>query len=148
MEITIRDMKIDDIKECSKLFFKVFTKAPWFDKWESLNTAEKYLSEFIYNPLFLGYVIEKDKQIVGASLGHTRSWYDGKEYCIDEFFIDDEIHGLGLGTKLMDGIKERISLNNINCIFLLTERGIPAEEFYKKNGFKIKENSLFMYSIF
>lgn len=143
-----REMKVEDLKECSKLFLKVFTKEPWFDQWKSVKTVEIYLAELVNNPVFLGFVIEEKDKIVGVSFGHTRSWYDGYEYCIDEFLIDDGIQGVGLGTQFMKSIKDGVKAKDINCIFLLTERGIPAEVFYKKNGFRIKENSLFMYSLF
>lgn len=143
-----REMKKDDIEACARLFYKVFTKGPWFDNWQSTMEAEKYLTELMNNPVFIGIIIEKDNKIVGASFGHTRSWYEGEEYCIDEFYIDNEIQGIGLGSKFMEEIKKNMILRDIHCIFLLTERGIPAETFYKKNSFKSKDSSLFMYSIF
>lgn len=54
---------------------------------------------------------------------------------------------MGLGTKLMNFVKESLKEDKIECITLLTEHGTPAERFYEKNGFSKKDENIFMFNI-
>ncbi|MEW9096067.1 MAG: GNAT family N-acetyltransferase [Clostridiaceae bacterium] len=148
LNLQARIMKTSDLKKCSELMLKVFNGEPWFDKWESVNQVQKYLKEFVDNPVFIGFAIEENNKILGACFGHTRSWYEGEEYYIDEYFIDSDLQCNGIGSKLMNYIKEYLIFKNIHCIVLLTEKDFPAEQFYKKHGFEIKNNTIFMYNNF
>ncbi len=75
------------------------------------------------------------------------SWWQGDEYYIDEFYIDYSLQNMGLGTKLMNFVKESLKEDKIECITLLTEHGTPAERFYEKNGFSKKDENIFMFNI-
>ena len=137
-----------DIKECTQLMIDVYSKEPWLDKWPSFDKATKYLREYVDNPSFIGYVLRYNNNIVAVCFGHKKSWWQGDEYYIDEFFTHTSLQNKGIGTKLMSFVKESLKEENIKCITLLTEREIPAEQFYKKNNFKIKEDNIFMYCNF
>lgn len=143
-----RLMKPSDLEECSDLLLQVFSGEPWFDEWESVRHVQKYLNEFMNNPVFIGFVVEHNDKIAGACFGHTKSWYSGEEYHIQEFFMDTKVQQSGLGSQLMNAIKEHLSSRNIHCIVLLTEKDVPAEKFYKKNGFEVKKDIIFMYNTF
>lgn len=140
----VRLMDKSDLGACSELMLKVFSGEPWFDQWDSVQHVQQYLGEFMDNPVFLGFVIEQDGKIRGASFGHTKSWYSGKEYCIQEYYIDTDLQGGGLGSALMHGIKEYLKSINIHCMVLLTEKDLPAEDFYRKHGFEVKKDIIFM----
>lgn len=140
----VRLMVESDLEPCSELMLKVFNGEPWFDQWDSVLHAQQYLKEFMDNPVFLGFVIEQEGSILGASFGHTKSWYSGKEYHIQEYFIDTELQGSGLGSALMNGIKAYLISVNIHCMVLLTEKNLPAEGFYRKHGFEVKQDIIFM----
>lgn len=132
------------LDELTALFLKVYSEPPWNDEWPNFHTASTYLREFCDNPHFLGYMIEDNEHVIGASFGHTKTWWQGKEYCIDEFFIDTDSQGSGRGSRLMSFIKSDLSKQGVTAITLLTERGFPAEKFYVKNGFIIKDGTVFM----
>ncbi|WP_461612430.1 GNAT family N-acetyltransferase [Clostridium sp. Marseille-QA1073] len=137
-----------ELKECTNLMVKVFSSKPWFDKWKSIEHATNYLKEFMDNPVFIGFVIRENDSIVGACFGHTRSWYEGKEYYIDEYYIDNNLQNDGVGSKLMSYIKEYLASKSIHCIVLITKKDVPARKFYEKHGFKCNEDNIFMYNIF
>jgi len=59
----------------------------------------------------------------------------GKEFFIDEFYVRNESQGNGIGTRMMDYIKKQLIEEEYTRLVLLTNKGIPAEEFYIKNGF-------------
>lgn len=134
-----------NIDECTNLFLKVFSGEPWNDQWESFNQAREYLVEFLENPGFEGFIVSDNDRIVGACFGHKRSWWKGKEFYIDEIFIDNEMQGRGIGSGLLDFVKARLLKQEIQTLVLLTEKGLPAELFYKKNGFHSSETNIFMF---
>lgn len=140
----VRLMDKSDLEPCSELMLKVFNGEPWFDQWDSVLHVQQYLAEFMDNPVFLGFVIEQEGKILGASFGHTKSWYSGKEYYIQEYFIDTDLQGSGLGSALMNGMKAYLSSVHVHCMVLLTEKDLPAEDFYRKHGFEVKKDIIFM----
>ncbi|MEC0305805.1 GNAT family N-acetyltransferase [Paenibacillus lautus] len=140
----VRLMDKSDLEACSELMLKVFSGEPWYDQWDSVQHVQQYLAEFMDNPVFLGFVIEQDGKILGASFGHTKSWYSGKEYHIQEYYIDTGWQGSGLGSALMNGMKAYLSSVHIHCMVLLTEKDLPVENFYRKHGFEVKKDIIFM----
>lgn len=137
-----------DLERCTHLFLKVYSGDPWYDEWPSYEMAETYLREYIENPCFKGYVVEIEEKLVGVCFGHTKTWWQGRECYIDEFYVDHAEQGKGIGSKLIDYVKEDLKQEGISCMTLLTERGYPAEGFYQKNGFRTKEDVIFMVNIY
>lgn len=133
--LLMRKFKIQDVDKCAELFKEVFSAYPWYDNWVSLEQARTYLIELIENPVFEGYVAYGGLNLIAVCFGHKRSWWMGKELFIDEFFVRNESQGNGIGTRMMDYIKKQLIEEEYVRLVLLTNNGIPAEEFYIKNGF-------------
>ncbi len=142
--LTFKKFNFKDIDKCAKLFKEVFSDYPWYDDWVSIEQARNYLIELIKNPVFNGFVAYEGSEIVAVCFGHTRSWWMGKEFFIDEFFVSNLKQGNGVGTKLMNYIKNSLIKEDYKRMVLLTNKEIPAEEFYIKNGFYTKENRISM----
>ena len=51
----------------------------------------------------------------------------------------------GIGRVMLNHLIKELHSSNISNITLLTDRGIPAEEFYKKNGFEEIERIIFLH---
>ena len=66
------------------------------------------------------------------------------EYYIDEFFIDIDRHRQGIGSKLMNSIKELIKQKGLKAIMLNTERGYPSRFFYESLGFEIEKSMIIL----
>ncbi len=133
--LEIRKFNSSDLDNCAKLFKKVFSSDPWYDDWKSLEQARNYLSELIKNPAFEGLVACEGSDIVAVCLGHNRSWWMGKEFIVDEFYVENERQGMGIGTKLLDNVSNYLLGTGYVSLTLLTNKGILAEDFYLKNGF-------------
>lgn len=133
--LLLKKFTYKDIAKCAELFKEVFSSYPWYDKWVSLNQAKNYIVELVENPVFEGFVAYENSQIVAVCFGHKRSWWMGKEFFIDEFYVRNECQGNGIGTKLLNYVKKSLSEEDYGRLVLLTNKGIPAEEFYIKNGF-------------
>jgi len=133
--LEIRKFNASDLDNCAKLFKKVFSSYPWYDDWRSLEQARNYLNELIINPAFEGFVACESSDIVAVCLGHNRSWWNGQEFFVDEFFVENEMQGNGIGTKLLAEVSNYLAGENYISLTLLTNKEIPAEVFYLKNGF-------------
>ena len=57
--------------------------------------------------------------------------------------VESQHQNRGIGKLLLDYLIKSLG-NNISNITLLTDRGIPAEAFYKKNGFREIERLVFL----
>lgn len=134
-ELNVRRFNWTDLEVCAELFKRVFSADPWYDNWISLDQVRYYLNELIQNPVFEGFVAFEGSDLVAVCMGHRRSFWMGKEFFIDEYFVENNKQGNGIGTRTLDIITENLNLLGYTRLTLLTNKGIPAESFYLKNGF-------------
>ena len=133
--LLMRKFTVRDIDGCTELFKEVFSAYPWYDKWVSFKQTRTYLEELIENPVFEGYVAYSGLDLVAVCFGHRRSFWTGKEFFIDEFYVRNESQGSGIGTHMLNYVKESLMAENYVRLVLLTNKEIPAEDFYIKMGF-------------
>ena len=133
----------DDLIKCTETFIEVFNDEPWNDKW-TFTKAKKYLFDFYQTPGFLGVLAVENDEILGCIFGVHRVWWSGDEFFINEMFVKKQQQNKGIGKALLNHLIKELDNSDISNIILLTDRGIPAEEFYKKNGFKEIERIIFL----
>ncbi|MCC7550269.1 MAG: GNAT family N-acetyltransferase [Methanobacterium sp.] len=133
-----------DLDECAQLFKSVFSTDPWYDEWISLDQVKNYLKELIENPVFEGFVVCENSNVVAVCLGHRRSGWMGKEFFVDEFFVENRRQGGGIGTKTLNFVGKILFNEGYTRLTLLTNKGIFAESFYLKNGFYNNEKRTIM----
>ncbi len=126
----------EHLSGCADLYRRVFSREPWNETWERPQAVEEFLQRHSRNSNFLGYVAMNDGDIVGASIGFLKPWIRGEEYYIDEYFVDADLQGQGIGTALMTAIRDDLRQRGIPAILLNTERTAPAYRFYRKLGFE------------
>ena len=131
----IKRIGMDDIESIKMLFLSVFTTEPWNDDWSDLNQLNLFLKDLIGQNNSLTYGIYEDSNLIGVSMGHIRHWFSGTEYYIDELCIKKEKQGNGIGSLFLEEIEKSIKELGMSQIFLLTEKDVPAYEFYKRKGF-------------
>lgn len=132
----------NDLIQCTETFIKVFNGEPWNDEW-TFTKAQKYLLDFYNTPGFLGGLAIENKELIGFILGVHRTWWSGNEFYIHEMCVESQHQNKGIGKSLLDYLIKSLD-NNISNMTLLTDRGIPAEAFYKKNGFEEIERLVFL----
>lgn len=133
--MNIRHYSPDDFGRCVELFVEVFNGEPWNDAWSS-EKAGQYLSDFIHTPGFKGVVAEQEETIEGFIIGSNRKWWQGDEFFIHEMCVRSGLQRSGIGSGLMEYLEQALLSEGVRHLALLTDRGVPAEFFYKKNGFK------------
>lgn len=137
-----RLLSIQDKEPVTALFRDVFTEDPWNDDWSDPEQLGAYIDDLIgqSNSLALGY-LDGDR-LVGLSMGRIKHWYEGTEYCIDEFCVAKSYQHQGIGGSFLREIEAYLAEKGIRHIFLLTDRDVPAHAFYLKNGFRELENNV------
>ncbi len=134
--ITVIPYSPQHLSSCADLYRRVFSREPWNETWERPQVVEEFLQRHSRNSNFLGYVALAGGAIVGASIGFLKPWIRGEEYYIDEYFVDADLQGQGIGTALMEAIRADLKQRGIPAILLNTERTAPAYRFYRKLGFE------------
>lgn len=137
-------LKDCDITEVKALFLDVFSNEPWFDRWENEQQVSAYIKDLTENNNSLSLVLhDENDQIIGGSLGYIFNWWEGREYFIKEFFISREIQNQGAGSTFLALMNEILRTQEIKHITLMTEKSVPAYQFYQKNGFSVLEDSAY-----
>ncbi|SDW36960.1 GNAT family N-acetyltransferase [Paenibacillus sp. PDC88] len=141
MELRLFDR--NDLLLCVSTFISVFNQEPWNDEWSS-DTAYQYLTDFTNTPGFIGVVAVDGEEIIGFIFGATKHWWSGKEFFINEMCVSVQKQKSGVGSALMRFLIEKLESDEVGNITLLTDRGIPAEAFYKKIGFAEIDRLVFL----
>ena len=132
-----------DLLRCTDVFIEVFNREPWNDEWEP-EKAKQYLLDFYHTPGFLGLVALEGEEVIGFLFGVHRVWWSGDEFFVHEMCVKSNLQNKGIGKALMDRLLGELEARSITHLSLLTDRGIPAEAFYKKNGFTEVERLVFL----
>ncbi|MFP7494548.1 GNAT family N-acetyltransferase [Terribacillus saccharophilus] len=136
----IRSCIENDLKLCGETYAEVFNQAPWDEAWTA-ETALSYLIDFYHTPGFEGIIAVENEEVIGFLFGVKRKWWSGDEFFINEMCVRTDQQNKGVGKALMEHL---LKLTDAEAISLLTDRGLPAENFYKRNGFKEIERLVFL----
>lgn len=132
-----------DLLKCTETFIEVFNQEPWNDNW-SPEKAGRYLLDFYRTPGFIGILAMEGEEVLGFLFGVQRIWWSGDEFFIHEMCVRGGQQKRGIGKALLKRLENELEVRSITHLSLLTDRGIPAEGFYKKNGFAEIERLVFL----
>ena len=137
-------LNINDKEMIKELFTGVFTGEPWNDDWSDKEQLDMYINDLVGQGYSLTYGLFDGDELIGLSMGYIKHWYSGTEYIINELCIKTCRQGTGAGTFFLSEIEKAIKELGLKQIFLLTDKNVPAYEFYKKNGFvEVTDNVAF-----
>lgn len=142
--LVVTRMEETMIEECADLFISTFSREPWNDVYESKDQVITFFKNHFANNYFLGYVAKVEGKIQGLCIGMKKPWIKGLEYYIDEFCIDYNLQGKGIGSLFIKEIEMDLMEEGLNGIMLNTEKDFPSFQFYKKNGFEALEDLVIM----
>jgi aminoglycoside 6'-N-acetyltransferase I len=134
----------NDIDQCAKLYIKAYNRPPWNYSWD-FDKAIDYLSEYFERKRFVGFVLLEDDQIVGAMLGHSKTWWTSDLLYVDELFISPDAQGRGYGKLLLDHTEQYAIEQGYEVITLMTSKYMPAFKFYKKIDYIQAEHYVFFF---
>ncbi|HWZ15390.1 MAG TPA: GNAT family N-acetyltransferase [Mucilaginibacter sp.] len=139
--VPLTNQNLDD---CTGVFLKSYNQPPWNYHW-TFDKAKQYLSEYMNCTQFVGFILYDEGEPVGAILGHKKTWWTGPQFMIDEFFISPERQRKGYGKKLLDFCDQYANENGIELLILMTNKYMPAYQFYTKSGYINTEQYVFMF---
>ena len=132
----LKELALADRRAVRALFVSVFTTEPWNDDWKNEAQLDAYLTDLMGSANSLTYGFYEGERLLALSMGRVKHWFEGTEYCVDELCVAREIQRRGIGTQFVRAIERDLAGRGISHIFLLTERGVPAYQFYLKAGFR------------
>ena len=143
--LELREFSPEDLESCVQVFVEVFRQPPWNDRWPSFERAQQYVSDLTGIPGFRGFLALQGGEIAAFCLGHRRRWWQGDEYYVNEMGVLPAQQHSGVGSKLIAFAEERLRQNGMQYVALLTERDIPAERFWLKQGYRQDRQTIFMF---
>lgn len=141
MELTL--FAESDLLKCTETFIEVFNGEPWNDNWNT-EKAERYLHDFYRTPGFIGILAVEGDEVLGFLFGVRQGWWSGDEFFIQEMCVKGGRQKRGIGKALLERLEEELQAHAVTHLSLLTDRGIPAERFYRNNGFAEIERLVFL----
>jgi aminoglycoside 6'-N-acetyltransferase I len=142
--VTIKPILPRDIEPCSVIYMEAYNRYPWNYRWVQ-DKVTKYLQEYTDRGNFIGFVLYDDEVIAGAVFCHTKTWWTGNQFYIDELFVDPAKQGKGYGKQLMNHCEAWCQAQEIEMITLMTNNLMPAYEFYIANDYMKVDHYVFMF---
>lgn len=132
-----------DLKECIKLYVKVFTSAPW-NEMINEDLASKRLKFLIDMPDSKGEICLNDNKPVGFWLGYIEPVAHFKELIIKEILVNPHFQNMGIGSKMMESAEKFAKEEGCKRITLSTNIDAGAFNFYKSLGYEHLQNVTYM----
>lgn len=128
--------------EIRRLILEIFSGEPWNDVWSD-EQLRRYVRELLTGSGALAWGLYEAGRLIGISLGRVKHWCAGTEYWIEEFGIQPQRQGRGLGSQFLAQVEELVREQGISEIVLLTQRTVPAYRFYQRHGFAQQPEQVF-----
>lgn len=140
--LTIREVKLSDLKNIQKVHNEVIQWSKQFDPVIDINYSYskkgiKYLIKSIENKNIFKVVAEIDNKIIGYLFG-GKFTYDYRKVIygeIQDMGVISKYRGKGIGTKLVEEFKKWCVKKGYNWLYVNTYvEDTKAVNFYKKQG--------------
>jgi len=119
-----------------------FNAESWNAEW-TFDTAKRELIWRMRVPGFARLVSLEEWVVAFATV--YREPDDRREvFFLRTLCVGPEAQGTGVGSRLIGHLKEHLRKGGVNTIYLTTHKGIPAERFYEKHGYKINDEDIVM----
>lgn len=138
----IEAFTIEHLDECAHLSMTAFNAEPWNDNY-TLDTAKKQLDWHLRVPGCVGLVTINDG-IVAFAIGYQEPTDVGDVYHLSIFCVRPDVQRTGVGTRLLRTLEDRLRETGISTVYLGTNKGTPAEAFYRKHGYEVSDEEIEM----
>ena len=130
-------IRVDEsyLPQLAELYRSAFNDEPWNDDWSNTDQLYEYIKDVSGYFQGVNYGLMIDGKLSALSLGTIRHWWEGTNYNIEEFCVDPNLQGKGVGSRFMRLIEEDIKKQGIAGVFLQTDSDKPSYGFYHKNGY-------------
>ena len=139
--MNIKKATTRDVKEIAELMLEKFSKFPFNEK-TTIHSVIKSLD--FYLKMGKAFVATVDKEIVGVVVFKIEQWWEGPVILIEDLAVKKNYKKKGIGKELTDKVENYAKKIKARAILLTTHRKSSAVTFYKKQGYNIEKNALFM----
>ena len=147
--ITYRTIAISDIELMLELMRGLQQDDPWSVPFRE-EVVRKSLCELLVTPSAGRAFLIRDEQLTVGYLVLSFDFsleYGGKNAWIDELFIRPEFRGKGIGSEALDFAARTAGEAGAKVLHLEVNRGNPAIDLYRRNGFKDHDRFLLSKSL-
>ncbi|MDO3643700.1 GNAT family N-acetyltransferase [Mucilaginibacter sp. L3T2-6] len=134
----------ENVEDCVSAFIKAYNCPPWNYHW-TFEKAIEYLQEYMNCKQFFGFALYDGAAVAAAIFAHSKTWWTNKQFMIDEFFVSREKQKMGYGRQMLAHFNQYALANQITSLVLMTNKYMPALNFYEKSGFTTAEQYVFMF---
>lgn len=137
----IKEITDKDIPDVAQAMASAYGEEPWNENWRP-DKAERRIRAILHNYGALGYMAQENQEVLGAVLGYVDPYAEEDFFYISELFVKAGRKRNGIGTKLLARLEERLALQRIRVIQLMSiQDNIP---FYERNKM-IQDSVIVMY---
>ena len=153
MDIVVEIPNIEDYKKVNELAVQVHEMHVTWNP-EIYISVEEVISKEYFKNLIKNeeiYIAKEDKEIVGYIIFNIKEKENPimryKQLNIDAICVDEKHRGKGIGTKLLEVVKEIAKSKGCTDLYLtVNQENENAIKVYEKLGFKVK-NIVYMMKI-
>ncbi|WP_294580071.1 GNAT family N-acetyltransferase [uncultured Thomasclavelia sp.] len=138
----IRKVEKCDYPEIARVMMRAFKQPPWNEDWQ-YQRAYQRIEQLDDGKYTRCYVYILDNKIVAVLCGKLITYVDDNELMIEDFYVDPDYQRQGIGGLLMEEVSKE--LDDVAYLTLLTGKEFYSVDFYRKNGFIVKDSLVFMY---
>ncbi len=135
-------LKVEHLDDCAHLLLTTFNAEPWNDSYTH-DTEKAQLAWHLEVPGCVGLVSVNDG-IVAFAIGYREPTDVGDVFHLSIFCVRPDFQRTGVGTRLLHALEERLRKTGVSTIYLGTNRGTPAEAFYRKHGYRVSDEEIEM----
>ncbi len=133
---------VEHLDDYARLFMTAFNAEPWNDKYTP-DTAKRQLDWHLRVPGCVGLVSIKGG-IVAFAVGYREPTDVGEVFHLSIFCVRPDVQRTGVGTRLLHTLEDRLRETGVKTVYLGTNKGTPAEAFYRKHGYKVSDEEIEM----
>jgi ribosomal protein S18 acetylase RimI-like enzyme len=85
-----------------------------------------------------------NRKIVGLVIFKVEQWWEGPIILIEDLAVKEDFKKQGIGKNLMDKVEAYAKKNKAKTVSFSTHKKSSAVKFYKKYGYKVEKNNLFL----
>jgi ribosomal protein S18 acetylase RimI-like enzyme len=137
----IRKARKKDLKTISQLLKKAYAEPPYKEKWTDKNALLRVEEDFENGVIF---ILDINKEIVGFITIEIKISEKDKKGYIADFAINKKFRGKDYGRMLYDKIEDYFKKKGIKKMELMASNESKAFKIYKKWGFEVLEDFIYM----
>lgn len=122
------------LKACAAFYAAAFGAPPWNEESDEAALAA-YFDAFCHSDARCCWLLMDGGVPVGIALCTVVPCPDAPFLRIEDICIDPRVQRQGYGSAFLKLLRQSARDLGCDCIMLATQRGYPAHDFYRKNGF-------------